>query len=66
MSFLRKFVKDGLLNAVGNMPDYWVILNATGYHEKGVLTEEDLAEIHSVIEAKNNTESTPAEAEETE
>jgi hypothetical protein len=50
---MRKFVKDGLLDAVGKMADYWVILNATVYHEKGTLTEEDLAEIQALIDAKN-------------
>lgn len=54
MSFnMRDFVKKGLLDAVGKMADYQVILNAAGWHEKGVLTEEDLAEIQSVIDAKN-------------
>lgn len=50
---MRDFVKKGLLDAVGKMADYWVILNATAYHEKGTLTEEDLAEIQAVIDAKN-------------
>lgn len=54
MSFnMRDFVKKGLLDAVGKMADYQVILNAAGWHEKGVLTEEDLSEIQSVIDAKN-------------
>ena len=29
-----------------------VILNAAGWHEKGVLTEDDLAEISVAIEAQ--------------
>lgn len=54
MSFnLREFIKKGLLNAVGKMADYQVILNAAGWHEKGVLTEEDLAEVQTLIDAKN-------------
>ena len=54
MSFnLREFIKKGLLNAVGHMADYQVILNAAGWHEKGVLTEEDLAEVQTLIDAKN-------------
>ena len=54
MSFnMRDFIKKGLLNAVGKMADYQVVLNAAGWHEKGVLTEEDLAEINTAIEAKN-------------
>lgn len=54
MSFnLRGFVKKGLLDAVGKMADYQVILNAAGWHEKGVLTEDDLAEVQSAIDEKN-------------
>lgn len=54
MSFnLREFIKKGLLDAVGKMADYQVVLNAAGWHEKGVLTEEDLAEVQAVIDAKN-------------
>ena len=53
MFSMRNFVKDGFLKAVGKMADYQVILNAAGWHEKGVLTEEDLAQIHSEIQAKN-------------
>ena len=49
---LRNFIKTGLLDAVGKMADYQVILNAAGWHEKGVLTTEDLAEIQSAIEAQ--------------
>ena len=54
MSFnLRDFIKKGLLDAVGKMADYQVILNAMGYHEKGVLTEQDLEDIQTAIDAKN-------------
>ncbi|MBR2934061.1 MAG: hypothetical protein IKB79_00525 [Oscillospiraceae bacterium] len=53
MFSMRNFVKDGFLKAVGKMADYQVILNAASWHEKGVLTEEDLAEIQSAISAKN-------------
>lgn len=54
---LRLFIKNGLLNAVGNMADYQVILNAAGWHEKGVLNESDLAEIQTAINAQYPTES---------
>lgn len=47
---VREFVKKGLLGAVGAMADYQVILNAVGWLEKGVLTEEDLAEINELID----------------
>jgi hypothetical protein len=52
MFSLREFIKKGLLDAVGKMADYQVILNAAGWHEKGVLNEEDLAEISVKIEAQ--------------
>lgn len=48
---LREFVKSGFLKAVGKMADYQIILNASGWLEKGVLTEEDLAEISAAIDA---------------
>ena len=49
---LRDFVKSGLLDAIGKMADYQVVLNAMGWFEKGVLEESDLAEIDSVIKAQ--------------
>ena len=52
MFSLRDFIKNGLLDAVGKMADYQVILNAAGWMEKGVLTEDDLAEIQTRIEAQ--------------
>ncbi len=53
MFVLREFIKKGLLDAVGKMADYQVILNAAGWYEKGVLAEEDLSEIQSAIEARH-------------
>lgn len=50
MFSFREFIKKGFISAVGNMADYQIILNASGYYEKGVLTEEDLAEISAKIE----------------
>lgn len=55
MFSFREFLKKGFLSAVGNMADYQIILNASGYYEKGVLTEEDLAEISAKIEAQYHT-----------
>lgn len=64
MFSLREFVKSGFLKAVGKMADHQVILNAAGWHEKGVLTTEDLAEIQTAIQAKNVVvEGTKNEAE---
>ena len=56
MFSFREFLKKGFLSAVGNMADYQIILNASGYFEKGVLTEEDLAEISNAIEAQYKQE----------
>lgn len=52
MFLLKDFIKKGLLDAVGKMADYQVILNAAGWMEKGVLDEADLAEISAKIEAQ--------------
>lgn len=56
MFSLKDFIKNGLLKAVGKMADYQIILNAAGWFEKGVLLEEDLAEINAAIEAQYLTE----------
>ena len=53
MFSLNNFIKSGLMNAVGKMADYQVILNAAGWYEKGVLNEGDLAEIQAAIDEKN-------------
>lgn len=58
---LRDFIFKGLTDAVGKMADYQVVLNAAGWLEKGVLTENDLSEIERLIDAKN-TISEPEEA----
>ena len=50
MFSLRDFVKKGFLDAIGKMADYQIILNAAGWHEKGVLTEDDLSEIYQAME----------------
>jgi hypothetical protein len=66
MFSLKDFVKKGLLDAVGRMADYQVILNSVGWMEKGVLVEADLAEINAKIEAQYITETpeiTEAEVE---
>ena len=55
MFSLKEFVKKGLLDAVGKMADYQVILNAAGWMEKGVLDEADLAEISAKIDAQHQT-----------
>jgi hypothetical protein len=50
---LRNFIKKGLFDAVGKLTDYQIILNAAGWHEKGVLLEEDLIKIQEILDAKN-------------
>ena len=60
---LREYIKEGLLDAVGKMSDYQVILNSAGWLEKGVLLEEDLAEIQAKIAEKNTAESAEQDAE---
>lgn len=63
MFSLSKFVKDGFLKAVGHMADYQIILNAAGWLEKGVLTEADLADIQTAIEAQYVTQEHEADLE---
>lgn len=54
---LKDFIKKGLISAIGNMADYQIILNSAGWLEKGVLSEEDLEEINTLIEGQyTNTE----------
>ena len=58
---LSGFIKRGLLSAVGKMADYQIILNAAGWLEKGVLSEEDLMEIQVAIDAQYPQTDEPAE-----
>ena len=60
----REFLMTGFRNAVGKMADYQVILNANGYYEKGVLAEEDLAELQELINEKNTPVETTEDIEE--
>ena len=53
---LREFIKIGFVKAVGKMADYQIILNAAGWLEKGVLTEDDLAEIQAAIDKQYSVE----------
>lgn len=53
MFSLKEFIKNGLVKAVGKMSDYQIILNAAGWHEKGVLDESDLEEVQNAIDANN-------------
>ena len=56
MFSLKNFIKMGLLDAVGQKPIYWIVDNATGWLDKGVLDEADLAEINAKIEEQHPTD----------
>lgn len=49
---LKDFIKKGFISAIGKMADYQIILNALGWFDKGVLNEDDLAEIELAIKAQ--------------
>ena len=52
MFSLKEFIKKGLLLAIGQKPDFEIMLASVGWLEKGVLLEGDLAEIQSAIDAQ--------------
>lgn len=52
MFTLKEFIKKGLIEAVGNMPDYKIRLSAAGWLEKDVLTEADLVDVDAAIEGQ--------------
>lgn len=57
MSFiLRNFIMAGLKDAVGKLPDHQLILQAAGWHHKGVLSEADLAALDVLLAEKNRVE----------
>lgn len=58
MFSFRDFIKQGFIRAIGHQPDYWIMLNAAGYAEKGVLRMEDLADIEAAINLQYVTENT--------
>lgn len=49
---LNEFIMKGLLDAVGKMGDYQVILNAAGWYEKGVLNDDDMFVLQQAIDAQ--------------
>ena len=63
MFSMRNFVKRGLLAAIGKQPDFWVILNAAGWADKGILVPADLEEIQAAIDAQYAAAEAPAEYE---
>ena len=58
---LKNYIKLGLSAAIGKMADYQIILNSVGWMEKGVLSEEDLADIQAAIDAQYPQTDEPAE-----
>lgn len=67
MSFsLHDFLMNGFRAAIGQMPNYKVYINTVGWFEKGVLTEEDLAEVQELIDRKNALVEKPEMIEEIE
>ncbi len=54
MFSLKEFIKKGLISAIGKMAGYQIILNAAGWFEKGVLDQNDLAEISEALEVSEN------------
>ena len=64
MFSLHDWVKRGFVSAINSgQSEYWIILTATSYLEKGVLTEADLAELQALKaekEAKNAEEAKAA------
>lgn len=61
---LRIFIMETIKGMIGNEPDYKVKKYALGWYDKEKLTEEDLAEIDALIEAKNNPVVEETESEE--
>lgn len=49
MFSLREFIKSGFIQAISNKPDYEIKLKSADWFAKGVLTEEDLAEIETAM-----------------
>lgn len=48
----EQFLLNGFLKAVGRMDDYKIILNASGWYDKGVLSDESMAKIQAAIQAQ--------------
>lgn len=53
---LRDFVLKGLFAAVGKMEGFRIKLNAAGWHDKGVLSEEDMIRIREAVDGEEVVE----------
>lgn len=47
---LRELIKDGLLDAIGKKPKFWVSLTTGEWYKIGVLKDEDVQEIKTAID----------------
>ncbi len=67
MSFsMHDWLMQGFRGSVGKTPDFRIIMNATSWYERSVLVEADLAELQSLIDAKNAAAEAAAQAVEEE
>lgn len=58
---LHDWVKRGFVSAINaGQSEYWVILTATPYLAKGILTEEDLMDLQNLLDERNKA-SQPSE-----
>lgn len=48
---LKEFIKKGLMDAVGKLPDYQVVLIAAYWFDKHVLNEADMTDIAATVNA---------------
>lgn len=48
-----KFVKKGILEAVGNEPTYKTRRHAEAYYKAEILSDEDMVEIDAALDAQN-------------
>ena len=53
MFSLREFIKRGLIESIGNEPNYKIIQNTAGWLDKGVLQESDVEEISNLLNKQN-------------
>lgn len=56
MFSLHDFIFKGLMDAVGKMANYQIILNAAGWQEKGVLTTDDLSALSAAMDGLEVTQ----------
>jgi hypothetical protein len=49
----REIIKKWILGWIGNKPTYKITTAAEGWFKAGLFTEDDIIEIHNVIESHN-------------